>query len=68
MPEFTKLSLAKLGFAVAGIATFGVGVRVDDSRIRWVGIAFVAVAWFLRFAGPRPGSEPEALQPPEETR
>jgi hypothetical protein len=66
MPSLSKLSLAKLGFAVAGIGTFGVGIRIDDSRIRWVGIGLVAVAWFLRFAGKKPG-EPD-LQLPEETR
>jgi hypothetical protein len=68
MPEFSRLSLAKLGFALAGIATFGVGIRGEDSRIRWVGIGLVAVAWLLRFAGPRPGSEPVSPQPPEDTR
>ena len=68
MPGLSRLSLAKIGFALAGIATFGVGIRLEDSRVRWVGIALVAIAWLLRLAGPRPGSEPDAVQPPEETR
>jgi hypothetical protein len=68
MPEFTKLSFAKIGFAFAGIATFGVGANFDDARVRWVGISLVAVAWFLRFAGPRSKRRPDAVQPPEETR
>jgi hypothetical protein len=69
---FSRLTLAKVGFAVAGIGTFGVGVRVDDSRVRWVGVALVAIAWFLRFAGPRstrhgrPGDDSNQL--PDETR
>jgi hypothetical protein len=69
---FTKLALAKIGFAVAGIGTFGVGIRVEDSRVRWVGVALVAVAWLLRFAGPRPTRhgrpDDDSNQLPDETR
>ena len=67
MAALTKLSLAKIGFAVAGIGTFGVGIRLDDVRVRWAGITLVAIAWFLRFSTPKVGSEP-VTQPPEETR
>jgi hypothetical protein len=69
---FTRLALAKVGFAIAGIATFGVGIRVDDARVRWIGVALVAIAWFLRFAGPRStrhGSpDDDSNQLPDETR
>jgi hypothetical protein len=69
---FTRLALAKVGFALAGIATFGVGIRVDDARVRWVGVALVAIAWFLRFAGPRSTRhgrpDEESNQLPDETR
>ena len=39
----------KVAFVLAGIATFGVGIRMDDIWIRWAGVGLVAVAWFLRF-------------------
>jgi hypothetical protein len=68
VPELNRLALAKLGFVLAGIGTFGVGIRIEDARVRWAGIVLVAVAWLLRLAGPRPGREPDAPQPPEETR
>jgi hypothetical protein len=45
-----RLTIAKLAFALAGIAIFAYGARVDDGTIRWVGIAFVVVAFLLRFA------------------
>ena len=68
MNALAGLSRAKVAFAVAGIATFGAGVRIDDTRARWAGIALVGVAWLLRFAGRRPGGEPDPVQPPDETR
>jgi len=45
-----RLAVAKLAFALVGIAVFAYGARVDDKIIRWVGIAFVVVAFLLRFA------------------
>jgi hypothetical protein len=39
----------KLAFFVAGLLVWGYGQRVDDSIIRWVGIAFLAAAVLLRF-------------------
>lgn len=49
----TPLTVLKLTLAVAGIALFGYGVRVDSATIRWVGVGFVAVAALLRFVRPR---------------
>lgn len=46
----SKLSMAKTALAVVGIAAFGAGIRIDSAGVRWAGIGFVAVAWFLRFA------------------
>ena len=47
------LSQLKLGLTVVGVVLFGYGVRADDVRLRWVGIAFLAVAVILRFVGRR---------------
>ena len=64
-----RLFRAKLALVLAGIMTFGTGIRVADNRVRWAGIALVGIAWLLRFAGPRPGRGADpADQPPEETR
>jgi uncharacterized membrane protein len=57
----TRLSVAKITFAIVGIAVFGAGIRLDNDWVRWAGIALVAVAWVLRFSGRRD-------QPPPETR
>ena len=46
----SRLTIAKLAFALVGIAVFAYGARVDDRIVRWVGIAFVVVAFLLRFA------------------
>ena len=72
MAGLTKLSILKLACATAGIATFGVGVRFDDARIRWVGIALVATAWLLRLGAPRRTAgrdePPPEAQLPDDTR
>ncbi len=46
----SKLLIAKSALAVVGIAAFGVGIWIDSAAVRWAGIGFVAIAWFLRFA------------------
>lgn len=46
MPTLTSI---KLSLAAAGIILFGIGIKTGDDRLRWFGIAFVAVAWLLRF-------------------
>ena len=45
----SPLTVVKIALAVAGVATFGYGVRVDSTTARWVGIGLVAVAAALRF-------------------
>ncbi|HET7458726.1 MAG TPA: hypothetical protein VFJ74_13850 [Gemmatimonadaceae bacterium] len=45
----SPLTVVKIALAVAGVAFFGYGVRVDSTTARWVGIGFVAVAAVLRF-------------------
>jgi len=52
------LLVAKIALVAGGLATFGVGIRVGNAAIRWVGIGIVAIAWLLRFAKrPRPLDE-----------
>ena len=36
---------------VIGIGVWGYGQRIDDAGLRWVGIAFFAAAFALRFVG-----------------
>lgn len=57
MPTFTKV---KLALALMGLIIFAAGVRFDDTRLRWTAIAFVALAWVMRFAGPRRRDDPQA--------
>ena len=47
------LTSIKLGAAIIGVVLVGWGMRVDDPRLRWVGIGFLAVAWLTRFGKPR---------------
>lgn len=47
------LTSVKLGLAIAGIAIWGYGTRIEDERIQWAGIAVVALAVVLRFIRPR---------------
>jgi hypothetical protein len=49
-----SLTVVKLVIALVGLLVFGYGVRVDDSLIRWGGVALVALAWLLRFRKPKP--------------
>lgn len=39
----------KLVLVVVGMLVFAYGMRADLHVIRWIGIAFVALAWALRF-------------------
>jgi hypothetical protein len=58
----SALSQLKLGFALVGLILFGYGMRVDDSRLRWMGIGFLAAATMLRFLGKRrPPDEPPGV-------
>jgi hypothetical protein len=44
-----SMTWARFALAVVGILVWGYGYRVDDPMIRWIGIAFLAVAVLLRF-------------------
>ena len=50
----SPLTVAKIALAVVGLLVFGYGIRVDSTAVRWLGIAFVAVAALLRFVKPKP--------------
>jgi len=57
----TALTRVKLAFAVIGLIIFAAGVRLEHSRLRWIGIAFVAAAWILRLL--KPGRPPADTEP-----
>ncbi|HVX40534.1 MAG TPA: hypothetical protein VHB25_13265 [Gemmatimonadaceae bacterium] len=46
MKSRTEVQLALLAI---GVIVWGYGQRVDDARLRWIGIAFFAVAAAMRF-------------------
>ena len=52
-PGQQRLVGAKIAIVVVGLATWFYGQRVDDARVRWLGIAFLAAAFLLRFVRAR---------------
>jgi small neutral amino acid transporter SnatA (MarC family) len=44
------MTRVKVILAVVGVAIFAMGIRLDDARWRYAGIALVALAWLMRFA------------------
>ena len=51
----TPLLQVRLALSLIGVILFGYGVRVDDQRLRWLGIGFLAVSLLLRlWRGRRP--------------
>ena len=53
----TPITAAKLALALMAAILFAYGVRSEDSVVRWVGIAFVIVAFLLRFLKKRAPDE-----------
>jgi hypothetical protein len=49
----TSLTQFKIALAVIGLMLFGAGVRFERVELRWTGLAFVVVAWLMRFIRPR---------------
>ena len=52
-----RVMVLKIACALAGIGIFAYGVRSEDNVVRWVGIAFVIVAFLLRFLKKRARDE-----------
>ena len=52
-----RVMVLKLACALAGVGIFAYGVRSEDNVVRWVGIAFVIVAFLLRFLKKRAPDE-----------
>ena len=52
-----RVMVLKIACALAGVGIFAYGVRSEDSVVRWVGIAFVIVAFLLRFLKKRAPDE-----------
>jgi hypothetical protein len=48
-----RLRRIKLGLAFAGLALAGLAVALDDRRIIWMAIAFLAAALAVRLVGRR---------------
>jgi hypothetical protein len=44
---------ARIALLVVGLAVWGYGARVDDSQLRLIGIALLALSLVLRFFKPR---------------
>ncbi len=55
MKRRTEAQLALLGI---GVVVWGYGQRIDDERLRWIGIAFFAAAAAMRFLKRRRHDEP----------
>lgn len=58
-PVQRSMTWMKLALATVGIITWAYGVREDDHRVRWLGIAFLACAFLLRFLYRRPRGDDE---------
>ena len=58
----STLTRAKIALALIGLFLFGAGVRLERTELRWTGLAFVIVAWLLRFAGPRASRQSETTR------
>ena len=43
-----RRSVAQLALAIIAVIVWGYGVRVDDERLRWIGIGCFAAAFVLR--------------------
>ena len=56
----SRLTQLKLGLALIGMILWGAGYRVDDARLRWIGIGFLAAAAALRFVRRDSGTGPTA--------
>ena len=49
----TRVTQLRLAAALIGVIIWAYAYRADDNRLRWIGIAFLALALLFRFAEPR---------------
>ena len=49
----TNLTRAKLVVGAVGVSVWALGVRTADDRLRWVGIALLALTFLMRFLNRR---------------
>ena len=58
--EIKRRTEIQLILTAIGLVVWGYGVRVDDHRLEWIGIAFFAAATALRFVKrPAPDERPK---------
>ena len=50
------MTQTKIALAIIGLVLFGVGIRLERTELRWIGLAFVVAAWLLRFVKARTGA------------
>ncbi len=55
----TPITIAKFALALAGILVWGMGLRLDISSLRMIGIGLMATALILRFAKGRHDNKTE---------
>jgi hypothetical protein len=63
----STLTKVKLALTIMGLIIFAAGVRMDDSRLRGIAIAFVALAWVMRFYKPKQTTPDDAAPSDEST-
>lgn len=63
MSDLPRRTIIQIALAIMGLITFGYGVRVDHEPLRWIGIAFFAAAFALRF-WPKAHHDREEEPPP----
>ena len=59
----STITWVKLAVAVLGITIWAYGFSQDDSVIRWIGIAVIAIAALMRFYRPGPRTPPDRPPP-----
>ena len=56
------LTTVKLGLMGLAVLFFAGSVWLKDDRMRWVAIALLAVAFILRFVGPKKSDDDEGIR------
>jgi hypothetical protein len=52
------LDRVKLALAIMGLVIFAAGIRLENGRLRLIGIGFFAAAFLLRFVRRSPPRDP----------